>query len=1009
MMDLYFNFLAIYREDFKLCFVNEKSEYLELYKKVHIISDEQFERIKSNTQQKQEVVDNVHEENKEENNKETHENNNTENNENTEEIKGIEENNEVKIQDQNGDIKKEGQNKLKPELSVDLILVEVLNNVIEVEEAKERKEIIEGLLSFYDTMALNLFHYISKTVVIDMEFVNKIAFCAIKSVEWICKERETQENFLPKIVKTKTAYIEFFLSLLSLNLSCLGDTKAHIQVKLSQNLIEALNQTEKNDRLRGSVDDITTKQLEYDIEAIPDHMLNNKIALVDMFTDLVLDYTSILWPAALSLRKLDEPNTAEKKLNMELDNLAGAILVAMQGVFQITVPKEIRNELIQLNLPNILNLANSMIGMLNSFPCISKASRIMHDITVLREDLEIKELWEKFELASQERPDKSLALAGVLIGILSESNGVLPIRRLSQEDTIMYLEELKKAFGRIRNNRSSGDMNALVVLNKMLVYVSEIEKEELESLQKYILQVMREIYKVPDLFEKLIFSDSLMNRFLKEFHSSPHSTILLDFINALYEKLIQDTELFKSLGTQFFSKIKSFLDYMHKSLTTPLTSTGSVTLLRLHSASSNPGDLGMNSPIVNAEAQHFPGFNSEQIKNFSDMVQLICYLIANLISLEPQVDFMSQYTGKQSETTAFSFKKYIITKKSSELQSYFATTGIYEQMVAFLNLDIFQTREMAYWITLMTFSIIHQEKEIMTAFAELGHHMNFYKVLTNIYKKDRLPLEDVLRILNCLLNIASNNDYFYLFEDRFNGNILDLPSVLNSLDKDEASKTLRYMNIGCEDFIYLIMKVLFEWNLEANVKFCYLKVIKRALQYSYYNAFSCTQGPLVEFLLICLRREKNEGIKLAIAKVLTKILKVSVNVQQFKSLLRTVRFNYHTLYSNFFEKLISPNFRKEFVEDMSDMTSFGQSISLIFEQIINKVLSETEDNDNFIHFSGQNSGIIIKTVSLNTAKSFSILIQFRSENLKSTNKKCIEINDIYNPKAHFAGTVRSSY
>jgi len=96
----------------------------------------------------------------------------------------------------------------------------------------------------------------------------------------------------------------------------------------------------------------------------------------------------------------------------------------------------------------------------------------------------------------------------------------------------------------------------------------------------------------------------------------------------------------------------------------------------------------------------------------------------------------------------------------------------------------------------------------------------------------------------------------------------------------------------------------------------------------------------VEFLLICLRREKNEGIKLAIAKVLTKILKVSVNVQQFKSLLRTVRFNYHTLYSNFFEKLISPNFRKEFVEDMSDMTSFGQSISLIFEQIINKVLSE---------------------------------------------------------------------
>jgi len=92
--------------------------------------------------------------------------------------------------------------------------------------------------------------------------------------------------------------------------------------------------------------------------------------------------------------------------------------------------------------------------------------------------------------------------------------------------------------------------------------------------------------------------------------------------------------------------------------------------------------------------------------------------------------------------------------------------------------------------------------------------------------------------------------------------------------------------------------------------------------------------------LICLRREKVGEIKLAIAKVLAKILRVSVNVQQFKSLLRTVRFNYHALYSNFFEKLISPNVRKEFVEDMSDMVSFGQSISLIFEQVIKKVLSE---------------------------------------------------------------------
>ena len=302
-----------------------------------------------------------------------------------------------------------------------------------------------------------------------------------------------------------------------------------------------------------------------------------------------------------------------------------------------------------------------MVGMLNSFTCISKAFRIMHDITVIRQDLEIKELWEKFELAAQERPDKSLALAGVLITLLNESREEFPRNKIAKEDVVMYLEEVKRAFGRIGKSKCPGDMTVTITINKMLVYISELDREELERLYKHIIEVMQEIYKAPDLFEKLIFSDSLMNRFLKEFHSAPHSFVLLDFINALYEKLIQDTESFKSLGTQFFSKIKSFLDYMYKSLTIP-PSTGSVTLLRLHSASSSAGDLVVSSPIVNADAQQFPGFNADQIKSFQDMVQLICYLIANLISLEPQVDLINEYTGKQSETVAFSFKKYVITK-----------------------------------------------------------------------------------------------------------------------------------------------------------------------------------------------------------------------------------------------------------------------------------------------------------------------------------------------------------
>ncbi len=80
-------------------------------------------------------------------------------------------------------------------------------------------------------------------------------------------------------------------------------------------------------------------------------------------------------------------------------------------------------------------------------------------------------------------------------------------------------------------------------------------------------------------------------------------------------------------------------------------------------------------------------------------------------------------------------------------------------------------------------------------------------------------------------------------------------------------------------------------------------------------------------------------VKKAIAEIITMILRVSVNVQQFKSLLRIVRFNYHELYLHFFEKFVSEKVRQEFIHEMVDIGSYGNSIKCIFNTI-QRVLSE---------------------------------------------------------------------
>jgi len=155
--------------------------------------------------------------------------------------------------------------------------------------------------------------------------------------------------------------------------------------------------------------------------------------------------------------------------------------------------------------------------------------------------------------------------------------------------------------------------------------------------------------------------------------------------------------------------------------------------------------------------------------------------------------------------------------------------------------DSFQTRDLAFWFTLLTFCIIHQENEILATFSELGHHLKFYNALTHIYRKDRLLADDILKILNCLFNLASNNEFYYLLESRLNPESTTMSEILENLHRDKDTFAAIYMNVSNEDFIYIMLKMLFEWDLNPEIKEIYLEILRRTLEESFYNAFICSQ------------------------------------------------------------------------------------------------------------------------------------------------------------------------
>ncbi len=152
----------------------------------------------------------------------------------------------------------------------------------------------------------------------------------------------------------------------------------------------------------------------------------------------------------------------------------------------------------------------------------------------------------------------------------------------------------------------------------------------------------------------------------------------------------------------------------------------------------------------------------------------------------------------------------------------------------------FQNRDMAYCYVLLLFSILYKHDALLAEFVQKEDHIEFCHALNVISQKKQLKTTDIMKIINGIFNLASNNDFLKVFEMKYTGDIFNVEQVIASISNNEL-EVIRYIRIEREDYIYLIIKILFEWNLDSEIKLYYLKILQKALQYSYYNAFGCGQ------------------------------------------------------------------------------------------------------------------------------------------------------------------------
>lgn len=276
LIQLYFDFLEISEQDYGLCFVEENSELINLYTSAHSgISSLKFESIEIN------IIDipdanRVGSRNEIDNKNLTDNPPQTETQPNGNELEGFSEANQSTAD-------KKGIKSLKL-LSVDLLLVEILEFFFTREDAKDQKDIAKSLEKLYETLSMNLLFYVVYTQSFSMAVVNRLARCALESLKWLFKHKETQHLYLQSLRGPKMEYIEFFLQLLGLNLNDSPSNTVQLRIKVPSHMPLMYKSTKKTEKFSTSV--IIGNEAE--VSFITDPLFRDPKDAVNMYKETII-------------------------------------------------------------------------------------------------------------------------------------------------------------------------------------------------------------------------------------------------------------------------------------------------------------------------------------------------------------------------------------------------------------------------------------------------------------------------------------------------------------------------------------------------------------------------------------------------------------------------------------------------------------------------------------------------------------------------------------------------
>ena len=144
----------------------------------------------------------------------------------------------------------------------------------------------------------------------------------------------------------------------------------------------------------------------------------------------------------------------------------------------------------------------------------------------------------------------------------------------------------------------------------------------------------------------------------------------------------------------------------------------------------------------------------------------------------------------------------------------------------------------------MTYSIFQSNKENFKLLNENKYHLKFFQKINLLNTANLFSQEDTFTIINFLFNLISNNEFFHLFQKQIGteDKILPIQKLLEILTNNPESRSIQYISLINDDFLFIILKILFEWsNVPEEAKLCYTKIIRRMVKHSLFNSASCAQ------------------------------------------------------------------------------------------------------------------------------------------------------------------------